>query len=94
MYKKKADEGVVPEEAGICEKCQRSFKERKYFNRHVNECGITCEDCNKSFSRKSVLKRYKETVHGTNPELSYDICNRKFFRLDSLKKHRNKHKNS
>ena len=84
MYKKKTGGRVVSEEAGICEKYQRSFKERKHFNRHVNECGIVCEECNKSFSRKSVLKRHKETVHGTNPELSCDNCN-KFFRLDLLK---------
>ena len=92
MYKKKAAEKVATEVPGVCERCQRSFKERKYFNRHIKDCGnVICEECNKSFTRKSDLKRDKHTVHGTNPERSCNICSKVFFRHDLLKKHKKKH---
>lgn len=57
--------GLQDGEQVTCTKCNNRFKEQKYLNRHLKECGLEfpCEECNKSYKSSRSLRSHVKSKH-------------------------------
>ena len=79
-----------------CQLCTMAFKNREKRKHHVwavheNRRAFQCDRCSLAFVTKSSLSVHYRT-HTFEKRYTCEICDRRFMRIDYLKKHRNTHR--
>lgn len=79
----------------ICDKCERYFTSRKYFQKHFHHKhrnpSMLCDLCPRSFNQKRYLVNHLERDHLKARPFECDLCNFRGFRKSSLKGHMLQH---
>ncbi|XP_050443119.1 zinc finger protein 555-like [Adelges cooleyi] len=94
---KETSNGVVYE----CKKCQKTFKKKKYYRRHIKTTAhlsvdqndvFYCAHCSKIFYYKRNLLHHLNSVH-FKPHNSYtcEVCGKRFRYRNNYKRHKDSH---
>ncbi|GFT93012.1 hypothetical protein NPIL_103241 [Nephila pilipes] len=77
-----------------CNECQRTFSDRRNFNRHLlthsQEKPLQCEVCQSRFKRKDTLSRHMLTHTGEKP-FKWEVCQSWFRQKPHLLRHMRTH---
>ena len=77
-------------DVGICDICCKTFTNRRYLQRHINNVHTTgdfnCQFCSKKYEKKYSLREHLRTTH-ENDESACELCSKIFQNSRYLKCH-------
>lgn len=86
-------------EDNTCHKCDKSFKNRCTYKKHIQVCGdpstkickFFCDICSNGYRHKSGLRGHLRMAHGFGKVVSCNWCSKKFDAISKLRLHIVKH---